>query len=154
MANHHKKPKKKASLLTGTYIFGSFFGAFMVASAYAYFNFKFSEYRFRDFNNFTFYSKKDIFIPKEDAYVLLMYSSHSKEQLDKVKDLKVEYPIIALDIHQKRFESNDRVTYVTTGINSIINIIQKFNFYNTPTLLFIEKQNGLVYKQSSQLSPL
>jgi hypothetical protein len=154
LVNHKKKPDKKASLLSGTYIFGSFFGAFMVASAYAYFNFKFSEYRFIDFNNYTFYTKKDIFIPKENIYVLLMYSSHSSGQIDKIKDLKVKYPIIALDIHQKRFESNDRVIYVTTGINSIINIIQKFNFYNTPTLLFIERQKGLVYKQSSQLSPL
>lgn len=154
MVNHEKKPKKKASILAGTYIFGSFFGAFMVASAYAYFNFKFSKYRFIDFNNYTFYSKKDVFIPNKEAYVLLMYSSHSQGQLDKVKNLKVEYPIIAIDIHQKRFESNDRVTYVTTGINSIINIIQKFNFYNTPTLLFIERDKGLVYKQSSQLNTL
>lgn len=126
----------------------------MVASAYAYFNFKFSEYRFIDFNNYTFYSKKDVFVPSEEAYVFLIYSSHSLGQIDKVKNLKVEYPIIAIDIHQKRFESNNRVHYVTTGINSIINIIQKFNFYNTPTLLFIEKQNGLVYKQSSQLNTL
>ena len=126
----------------------------MVASAYAYFNFKFSEYRFIDFNNYTFYAKKDVFVPNKEAYVLLIYSSHSLAQLDKVKNLKVEYPIIAIDIHQQRFESNDRVTYVTTGINSIINIIQKFNFYNTPTLLFIERHTGLVYKQSSQLNTL
>lgn len=126
----------------------------MVASAYAYFNFKFSEYRFIDFNKYTFYTQKNIFIPDQQTYVLLLYSSHSKTQLEKVKDLKVDYPILAIDIHQKRFPSTDKLIYTTTGINSVINIIQKFNVYNTPSLLFINKQSGLVYKQASKITNL
>jgi len=121
----------------------------MVASAYAYFNFKFSEYRFIDFDKYVFYGKEEIFTPKEDNYLLLMYSSHDKTHIQKIKDLKVEYKIIAIDIHQKRFKSDENISYVSTGINSAVNIIQKFNIYNLPSLLFIKKDKNIRYKQDS-----
>jgi len=35
----------------------------MIAAAFAYFNYKFAEYKFINFNDFFFYEKNDIFIP-------------------------------------------------------------------------------------------
>ncbi len=46
------------SLFSLSTLLASFFGAVMVAAAFAYFNYKFSEYKFIDFKEWIFYEKK------------------------------------------------------------------------------------------------
>ena len=56
--------KRRGSLLPLTYIFGSFFGAAMIATAFAYSNYRFSQYKFVDFAKLVFYEKKRNFHSK------------------------------------------------------------------------------------------
>jgi len=55
--------KKGRKLFSLNYLFASFFGALMIAGAFAYFNYRFSQYKFIDFGRWIYYQKSDIFIP-------------------------------------------------------------------------------------------
>ena len=50
----------------------------MIAGAFAYFNYKFSEYKFLDFKQWVFYEKSNVFIPTEEKYIVVFYSSKEK----------------------------------------------------------------------------
>ena len=63
----------KRKISSFTYVFASFFGAFMIAGSFAYFNYKFSEYKFINFNKIVLYSKSDIFEAKDDYYIMIIY---------------------------------------------------------------------------------
>ena len=132
-----------------SFVFASFFGALMIGSAYAYFNFKFSEYRFIDFNQITLYSKDDIFVPKEERYVVLFFNSNNKRLLKKIQEVERGVTVLAIDLNQKRFQSNNRVIFLTSSMNMLLQIIQKFNVYGVPTFLTIKKENNAIYKQDS-----
>jgi pyruvate/2-oxoacid:ferredoxin oxidoreductase alpha subunit len=134
------------------YLFASFFGAAMIAGAFAYFNYKFSEYKFIDFNKWIFYEKRDIFKPKEDKYLLLLYSSKMSD-LTKLKEkiLKNSYKILALDIYQTRPISTNKLINITSGTNTILKVIQRFNIYEVPSVLLIKRIKGSLYKQDSKV---
>ena len=50
-----------AGLFSVGTLLASFFGAAMIAAAFAYFNYKFSEYKFINFSEWVFYEEKTIF---------------------------------------------------------------------------------------------
>ncbi len=126
----------------------------MIALSFAYFNYKFSEYKFIDFNKWIFYKKKDIFTPKYEKYLVLVYSSN-QIGLDKVlKGLKTKFPVLAVDLYQKRFESNESVVCITSGINTILKFVQRFNVYEVPSVFFIKKERKMLYKQDSMINIL
>ena len=121
----------------------------MIGSAYAYFNFKFSEYRFINFSEITLYSQEDIFVPKDDKYILLFFNSNNQVLLEKIQKLNRDSTVLAIDLNQKRFQSNNRVIFLTSSMNMLLQIVQKFNIYGVPTFLTIKRENSAVYKQDS-----
>ena len=136
------------------YIFSSFFGAGMVAAAFFYYNYKFAQFKFLNFNEIVLYEKHDIFKPKVNEYNLLIFSSKISNIDKLLSQIDNKYPIIALDIFQKRFENRKNVIFATSGINTIIQIIQKLNIYKIPVVLRIKKYNRVLYKQDSSLRVL
>jgi hypothetical protein len=148
------KPKKRRSILSLSYVFASFFGALMIGSSYAYFNYKFTKYNFIDFNQVTLWSKTDIFTPIKDEYIVVLFNSNNKIVLQKIKNLNRDYPILAIDINQKRFQSNDRVIFVTSSMSNILQVVQKFNIYSVPSFFMIKRQNKILYKQDSSVQML
>jgi hypothetical protein len=157
LAKNCDKPTKKRgkSLLSVGYTFASFFGAVMIAAAYAYFNYKFSEYRFVDFGNeMVFYNNKTIFEPKDDYYAVFVYSSNMPSSHKVLEEIDKEYKILAVDLYQKRLENDGQVIHITAGTNTLLKFVQKFNIYNVPTVFLIKKIKGTQYKQDSMIQAL
>jgi len=122
----------------------------MVAAFFFYYNYKFSSYKFIDFNKITLYEKSDIFEPKDDEYYLLLFSSRMSD-LEKLKQkIPNDAKILAIDIFQQRKQYNN-IIYTTAGINTIIKIIQNLNIYEVPVVVKIKKYNKKLYKQNSAL---
>ena len=138
-------------------LFASFFGAAMIAGAFAYYNYKFSEFKFIDFNEFTLYTKTEIFKPISDEYLVIIYNSKDKVSLEKLKKIKSNSPIIMLDFYQdvKEFSIGDsNVTELKSGTNTFVKIVQRFNVYQLPTLFFIKRFKKDTYKQNSDIYEL
>ncbi len=148
------KPKRGRKLFSLNYLFASFFGALMIAGAFAYFNYKFSEYKFIDFKKWIFYKKKDIFTPKYDEYAVLVYSSNQIEPKEILKKIKPKYHILAVDLYQRRRESDQNVTFITSGINTLLKFVQRFNIYEVPCIFLIKKEKESLYKQNSRINTL
>jgi len=125
----------------------------MVAAFFFYYNYKFKEYKFLDFNKLVLYEKHKIFEPKEQEYTLVIFSSRMNDIEDLTKKIKTEYPILAIDIYQQRKEYK-KIIYTTAGINTIIKIIQFLNIYQVPVALNIKRYHKKLYKQDSPLEVL
>jgi len=131
------------------YIFSSFGGALLVASAFFYYNYKFAEFKFINFSNTILYEKTDIFIPKKDHYYMLIFSSKMDNVNNLLKKIPKNYPIIAIDMYQKSFDNKKGIIFVRAGTNTIIEIIQKFNIYKIPVYFAIKRYNKQLFKQDS-----
>jgi len=125
----------------------------MVAAFFFYYNYKFSSYKFVDFNKIILYEKSDIFEPKSDKYYLLLFSSRMSDLKALIKKIPKDAPILAVDIYQKR-EKYPNVIYTTAGINTIIKLIQYLNIYEVPVVVRIKRYNKKLYKQDSALEVL
>lgn len=123
----------------------------MVAAAFFYYNYRFSQFKFIDFSNEILYEKNDIFEPKVDEYTLLIFSSKISNINTLLSKIDQKYPIIAIDVFQKRFENRKNVIFVTTGINRIIKIIQKLNVNEVPVVVGIKRYNKNLFKQDTIL---
>jgi len=132
-------------------VFASFFGALMVAGAFAYYNYKFSEYKFFDFAEHTFYTDKDIFTPKAQKYTVLVYSSNMQNSKEISQKLVKDNPILAIDLYQKRFKGEDSIIPVTSGMNTLLQFIQRFNIYEIPCAFEIKRFKNTQYKQNSHI---
>ena len=136
-----------------TLLFASFFGAAMIATAFAYFNFKFSEYKFINFNDWILYEKKALFSPKAPYYTLLFYNSKTQSP-KKILTGKQKYPILAIDFSQNKFDNDNNITYLTAPTNILLSIIQRFNIYEVPSVLIIKQFKESLYKQDSMIQIL
>ena len=125
----------------------------MVAAFFFYYNFKFKEYKFIDFNKITLYTKNDIFIPKSDEYYLVLFSSKMENLNYILNQIPKDKPILVVDFFQKR-ANYPNVIYTSAGINTIIKLIQYLNIYNVPVMLKIKRYHKNLYKQDSPLIPL
>lgn len=135
-------------------LFASFFGAAMIAGAFAYYNYKFAEFKFIDFSKIVLYTKSDIFQPVSDEYLVIIYNSRDKLSLEKLEKIKSKSPIIMLDFYQtiQNISIGDsNVTGLKSGTDTFIQVVQKFNVYELPTLFFIKKFNRKLYKQDSDI---
>ncbi|HIC43381.1 MAG TPA: hypothetical protein EYO73_03550 [Sulfurimonas sp.] len=135
-------------------LLASFFGAGMIAIAFAYFNYKFQEYKFIDFDKWLVYKKADIFKPTEEQYLVVFYSSKKSGTIENLNKLRPKYKILAIDYYQQNFPSNENVTYVRSGTNTILKIVQRFNIYKTPSVFIIKKVKEGLYKQNSIIAEL
>ena len=146
MLNKHRRKRSPFFL-----IFASFFGAAMVAGAFAYYNYEFSKYKFFDFNKIIFYQKSKLFKPTDKEYIILVYSSNMQSAKGLVTKIKKGNKILAIDLYQKRFKEEDSIIYLTSGTNSLLKFIQKFNIYDVPCVFKIKKIRDLVYKQDTKI---
>ncbi len=146
--------RRGAGLFSVTTLLASFFGAAMVAAAFAYFNYKFSEYKFVNFSEWVFYQKKTLFTPTAEKYVVVFYSSNVPGTAETLKEAKAAYPILAVDYYQQSFESTENTLFVRSGTNTTLQLIQRFNIYHTPTVFIIKKVKDGLYKQDSMIRQL
>ena len=142
------------SLFSLSTLLASFFGAAMIAGAFAYFNYKFSEYKFINFKEWSFYEQKDIFEPKEDLYIVVFYSSRNKGVMDKLANLQLNNPILAIDYYNKVRPNSPSTTFLRAGTNTSLKFIQRFNIYEVPSVFFIKRIKDTLYKQDSMIRKL
>ncbi len=135
-------------------LLASFFGAGMIAIAFAYFNYKFQEYKFIDFSQWLVYEKAQIFTPDEERYLVVFYSSKQTGTVENLNKLRAKHKILAIDYYQQDYPSNQHVTYVRSGTNTILKIIQRFNIYKVPSVFIIRKVKEGLYKQDSIIAEL
>ena len=149
-----QKKKKGKSLFSLSALLASFFGAVMIASAFAYFNFKFAEYKFIDFKKWVFYEKSDIFVPKAQKYIVVFYSSKDANTMDKLAKTNLNIPILAIDYYNEVRKNTKNTTFLRSGTKNSLNFIQRFNIYESPTIFFIKKTKDSIYKQDSMIRKL
>ncbi|MBL0686698.1 MAG: hypothetical protein JJV95_00510 [Sulfurospirillum sp.] len=121
----------------------------MIAAAFAYSNYRFSEYKFIDFSKWIFYTKKDIFIPEHDTYTVVIYSSNMQDFdtiLDKVSK---NNPLLVIDIFQQKRGKEGDVLFIWSGMNTLLQVIQRFNIYELPSAFKIKKNKNKNFKQDS-----
>lgn len=126
----------------------------MIAASFAYFNYKFSEYKFIDFKEWTFYEKSDIFTPKEDKYIVVFYSSREKDTMQLLADINLTLPILAVDYYNRVRENTTSTTFLRSGTKNSLAFIQRFNIYESPSIFFIKKSKKTLYKQDSMIRKL
>jgi len=146
--------RRGKSLFSLSTLLASFFGAAMIAGAFAYFNYKFSEYKFIDFKEWIFYQKTDIFTPHADTYIVIFYSSHQPGSIKAIQKAQSSYPILAIDYYQKSSVSSEKITFVKSGTPTLLKFIQRFNIYDVPTVFIIKKVKESLYKQDSMIRKL
>lgn len=142
------------SLFSLSTLLASFFGAAMIAAAFAYFNYKFSEYKFVDFKEWIFYEKKDIFTPKADKYIVVFYSSKEKGIAELLAKTDLSYPVLAIDYYNEIYENSQNTVFLRSGTKTTLKFIQRFNIYEVPSIFFIKKNKESLYKQDSMILKL
>nr|WP_321266660.1 hypothetical protein [uncultured Sulfurimonas sp.] len=146
--------KRGKSLFSLSTLLASFFGAAMIAAAFAYFNYKFSEYKFIDFKEWVFYEKSDIFSPTADKYIVVFYSSKEKDTMELLSKTKLKLPILAIDYYNEVIQNTQSTTFLRAGTKTSLNFIQRFNIYESPSVFFIKKSKDEIYKQDSMIRKL
>ena len=126
----------------------------MIAAAFAYFNYKFSEYKFIDFKKFIFYEKNDIFTPHAKKYIIIFYSSKEKDTMNKLAKIDLNLPILAIDYYNNVRQNSKNTTFLRGGTNNSLKFIQRFNIYDSPSIFFIKKTKDSLYKQDSMIRKL
>ncbi len=139
------------SLFSLTTIFASFFGAALIAGAFAYYNYTFSKYKFIDFKQFTFYKTNDIFTPNKERYLVVFFSSKEPHSSEKIAKLKLKNPILAIDYYNTKTKSIEGVTFLRSGTNTMLKFIQRFNIYDVPVVFVIKRVKNTLYKQDSMI---
>ncbi|MBU0720851.1 hypothetical protein KJ877_05870 [bacterium] len=142
------------SLFSLSTLLASFFGAAMIAAAFAYFNYKFSEYKFIDFKEWVYYEKSDIFQPKSDKYIVVFYSSKEKDTAKLLAQTRLNIPILAIDYYNEVQQNSEDVTFLRSGTKNSLSFIQRFNIYESPSIFFIKKVKDSLYKQDSMIRKL
>jgi len=136
-------------------LFVSFFGALMVAATFAYYNHKFQQYKFFDFEKIILYNDQEIFVPEHERYGVLIYSSKMKNFDQVIKKLNTNVPIIAIDIFLEKRGVEEGITFLTAGTNTILQIIHRFAVREVPSFFLIKRKNDRgLYKQDSHIYSL
>jgi len=141
-------------LFSITTVFASFFGAALIAGAFAYFNYKFSEYKFIDFSKFVFYTSNDIFQPTNQKYIVVFFSSKEQDAKEKIAKLPFKTPILAIDYYNQKIQSTKNVVFLRSGTNTALKFIQRFNIYDEPVVFLLKQERGKRYKQDSMIRKL
>ena len=142
------------SLFSLSTLLASFFGAAMIAAAFAYFNYKFSEYKFINFKEWIFYEKADLFKPTEEKYIVIFYSSREKGTMDKLANTNLNLPILAIDYYNRVQANTKNTIFLRSGTKNSLSFIQRFNIYEAPSIFFIKKSKDSLYKQDSMIRKL
>ena len=79
--------RRGGSLLPLTSVFASFIGAALVAGVFAYNNYRFSQYKFVNFNELVFYEQAQMFAPQDDKFLLVVFSSNQSNWREILKTI-------------------------------------------------------------------
>jgi hypothetical protein len=142
------------SLFSLSTLLASFFGAAMIAASFAYFNYKFSEYKFINFSEWTFYEKSALFSPHEEKYIIVFYSSREQNTMNLLATMNLGIPILAIDYYNRVRENTDSTIFLRSGTKTSLSFIQRFNIYESPSIFFIKKHKDSLYKQDSMIRKL
>ena len=135
-----------------TYVFASFFGAAMIAGAFAWYNYKFSQYKFINLKETILYTQSHIFKPVDDRYLVVVYSSHMGAIDKALTALAARQKVLAIDCYQRRRKPRGNVIYLTAGTNTLLKIIHRFHIRQVPSYFMLKKQNNKgLYKQDSKV---
>ena len=126
----------------------------MIATAFAYFNYKFSEYKFIDFKEWVFYEKTDLFKPTQEKYIVVFYSSRENDTMEQLANTNLNLPILAIDYYNKVRPNTATTTFLRSGTKNSLSFIQRFNIYESPSIFFIKKSKDSLYKQDSMIRKL
>jgi hypothetical protein len=133
------------------YLFASFFGALMIASAFAYYNYRFSEYKFIDFSTWIFYQKSELFQPTSSHYTVLVYSSNMDDAQVLLTKIASTHPVLMVDLYQKREASTQEVMHISAGMNTLLPFVQRFGIYTLPSVFTLVRERETLYKQNSPI---
>lgn len=142
------------SLFSLSTLLASFFGAAMIAASFAYFNYKFSEYKFINFKEWVYYEKSDIFIPHAKKYIVVFYSSKEKDTMKQLAQIDLNIPILAIDYYNEVRKNSENTTFLRSGTKNSLSFIQRFNIYESPSIFIIKKHKDSLYKQDSMIRKL
>ncbi len=128
----------------------------MIAASFAYYNYKFAEFKFINFSEWTLYESRDIFTPQAEKYLVIVYNSKDKNSFEKLQKIENSTPILLIDYYQTLEKPilDKNVTEVKTGTDTMLKIIQRFNIYEVPSIFFIKRESGNLYKQDSDIYKL
>lgn len=146
--------KRGFSLFSLSSLLASFFGALMIATAFAYFNYKFAEYKFVDFSKWIFYEKTEPFTPKAEKYIVVFYSSKEPKTQEILAKSRLQFPLLAIDYYNSVYPNSETTTFLRSGTDTSLEFIQRFNIYASPSIFFITKQRDSIYKQDSMIHRL
>ncbi|MBN2817002.1 MAG: hypothetical protein JXQ67_09985 [Campylobacterales bacterium] len=146
--------RRGKSLFSLSTLLASFFGAAMIAGAFAYFNYKFSEYKFINFKEWIFYEKNKIFEAKEEKYLVVFYSSKEKNTMELLGKTELSLPILAIDYYNNIQANSKQTIYLRSGTKTSLSFIQRFNIYESPSIFIIKKYKDSLYKQDSMIRKL
>lgn len=144
--------RNKRGIFSLNYLFASFFGAFVVAIAFAYNNYRFSQLKFIDFTNLVFYAENKQFVPKDDDYALLLYNSRDSNLTKLAFKIDVDYQTLAIDISQKIQNNSEKVLSLSTNTENLLTLFRIFNIKKMPVVLLITKNKKQIYKQNSKIT--
>ena len=133
------------------YLFASFFGALMIASAFAYYNYRFSEYKFIDFSTWIFYQKSELFQPTSSHYTVLVYSSNMDDVQVLLEKIASTHPVLTVDLYQKREASSSDAIHISAGMNTLLPFVHRFGIYTIPSVFTIAQERETLYKQNSPI---
>ncbi len=126
----------------------------MIAASFAYFNYKFSKYKFIDFKEWTFYEKSNLFTPKAQKYIVVFYSSREKGTMNMLAKTDLHLPILAIDYYNRVRPNTKTTTFLRSGTKTSLAFIQRFNIYESPSIFFIKRTKETLYKQDSMIRKL
>ena len=84
--------------------------------------------------------------------MLLIFSSN-QSKLDEILPTKNE-TVVAIDIFQKRYESNSTLKYISSDINTVLELMRNLSITKLPSSVEIVHQRGEIYKQNSSINVL
>ena len=135
-------------------VFASFIGALLVAGAFVYNNYRFSQYKFIDFSSLVFYEKLQIFTPNYEKFLLVVFSSNQSNWKEIIKTRDKNLKIFAVDLMQKRLENEPNLYFITSDINTILNLMNNLGITTLPSSVEMKRQKNQIYKQDSRVNKI
>ncbi|MGE4295045.1 MAG: hypothetical protein AB7E49_05030 [Campylobacterales bacterium] len=129
----------------------------MVAAAYTYFHITFSRFNFINFTEWVFYTgDTTVFEPDAQRYLVVVYSSFQKEADEILKGVHnpKAHPVLLIDLSQSRKPSSGETIYLTAGMNTLLETVQRFHIRHSPSAFWIERRSEGLYKQASAVERL
>ena len=146
--------RRGGSLLPLSSVFASFIGAALVAGVFSYNTYRFSRYKFVDFSVLTFYEKSEVFVPEDDKFLLVVFSSNQSDWREILKISNKNLKIVAVDLLQKRAPSEGNITFIASDINTVLKLMNTLNISSLPASVELKLQKGRIYKQDSKINKI